>query len=286
MDYCHPCRRHLNGALACAGCGTPAEALGPFAVPTPDVRDASGGAAPPDGTAAPAGEGSPRRDARRDARRAARRDARLDARRYAGGRPDGRPDGRPASRRRARGGHRRRGRAVLLGALGLLLAAGALSLAELAREPGRDDTAADYVRESPSGPSGAAPEESSADEPRDPGPAGSRPGAATGSATDASPAGTRRGNPSRPPSPDASRTDGPTASPDPGDADAASPDPGDAGPDGADPSDAPDRPPADPPEPDDPREPTTAPAPPSPPAEPTPAPTPSPTCTRFLWWCT
>ncbi|WP_443728928.1 SCO2400 family protein, partial [Streptomyces anatolicus] len=22
MDYCHPCRRHLNGALACPGCGT------------------------------------------------------------------------------------------------------------------------------------------------------------------------------------------------------------------------------------------------------------------------
>ncbi|MEU7567187.1 hypothetical protein AB0A99_14440, partial [Streptomyces fradiae] len=25
MDYCHLCRRHLNGALACAGCGRPAE---------------------------------------------------------------------------------------------------------------------------------------------------------------------------------------------------------------------------------------------------------------------
>ncbi|MYR60171.1 hypothetical protein GTY54_29380, partial [Streptomyces sp. SID625] len=25
MNYCHPCRRHLNGALACPGCGTPAE---------------------------------------------------------------------------------------------------------------------------------------------------------------------------------------------------------------------------------------------------------------------
>ncbi|MCT9087834.1 hypothetical protein N4G70_03040 [Streptomyces sp. ASQP_92] len=29
MDYCHSCRRHLNGALACAGCGTPVEALAP-----------------------------------------------------------------------------------------------------------------------------------------------------------------------------------------------------------------------------------------------------------------
>ncbi|MFD5541709.1 hypothetical protein ACFWIJ_28750, partial [Streptomyces sp. NPDC127079] len=25
MDYCHPCRRHLNGALACPGCGAPVE---------------------------------------------------------------------------------------------------------------------------------------------------------------------------------------------------------------------------------------------------------------------
>src|SRR4051794_30044744 len=27
MDYCHACRRHLNGALACPGCGTPVEGL-------------------------------------------------------------------------------------------------------------------------------------------------------------------------------------------------------------------------------------------------------------------
>ncbi|MFF2776506.1 hypothetical protein ACFVU3_16505 [Streptomyces sp. NPDC058052] len=27
MDYCHACRRYLNGALACAGCGTPVERL-------------------------------------------------------------------------------------------------------------------------------------------------------------------------------------------------------------------------------------------------------------------
>ncbi|MEU8628881.1 hypothetical protein AB0C43_29430, partial [Streptomyces sp. NPDC048669] len=44
MDYCHPCQRHLNGALACAGCGTPAEALSHYAVPAslrhePDARD-------------------------------------------------------------------------------------------------------------------------------------------------------------------------------------------------------------------------------------------------------
>ncbi len=28
MDYCSPCRRHLNGAVSCPGCGTPAGELG------------------------------------------------------------------------------------------------------------------------------------------------------------------------------------------------------------------------------------------------------------------
>ncbi|MER5945235.1 hypothetical protein ABT127_04165 [Streptomyces sp. NPDC001904] len=31
MDYCHPCHRHLNGALACPGCGTPADAVRAYA---------------------------------------------------------------------------------------------------------------------------------------------------------------------------------------------------------------------------------------------------------------
>ncbi|SCD68418.1 hypothetical protein GA0115239_10571, partial [Streptomyces sp. BpilaLS-43] len=46
MDYCQPCRRHLNGALACAGCGTPAEALTPFTAPVepgPDDPGPAGG---------------------------------------------------------------------------------------------------------------------------------------------------------------------------------------------------------------------------------------------------
>ncbi|MEU9953087.1 hypothetical protein AB0E15_33070, partial [Streptomyces sp. NPDC047939] len=50
MDYCQPCQRHLNGALACAGCGTPAQALSPYAVSPPlghepEARDEQ--AAPP-----------------------------------------------------------------------------------------------------------------------------------------------------------------------------------------------------------------------------------------------
>ncbi|MEU8593524.1 hypothetical protein AB0D07_07315 [Streptomyces globisporus] len=250
MDYCHPCRRHLNGALACAGCGTPAEALGPYAMP------AAAGPAPdePYGTAARADEADAPRRTRRDARRDAAREPR-------------------PSRRRARGSHRRRGRTVLLGALGLLLAAGALSLAELALEPGQDDTAADFVSDAPGDPAEPAPTETSADAPRDPGPVGSRAGATTGPGTDARPVDARSGSPdpSGSPSPDASTPDEPTASPEP---------------DETDPSDAPDSPPADPPGPGDPQQSTTAPAPPPPPAEPTPSPTPSPTCTRFLWWCT
>ncbi|MFE2310481.1 hypothetical protein ACFXA9_31035, partial [Streptomyces sp. NPDC059411] len=45
MNYCPACRRHLNGALACAGCGTPAEYLMP--------------AAPAGATTAPAAEPPP-----------------------------------------------------------------------------------------------------------------------------------------------------------------------------------------------------------------------------------
>ncbi|WP_432079312.1 SCO2400 family protein [Streptomyces sp. YPW6] len=69
MDYCHPCRRHLNGALACAGCGTPAEALGPCAMP------AATGPAPEGlhGPAAPADGADRHRRTRRDARREAAR---------------------------------------------------------------------------------------------------------------------------------------------------------------------------------------------------------------------
>ncbi|MEU2544542.1 hypothetical protein ABZ618_03720 [Streptomyces roseolus] len=55
MDYCHACRRHLNGALACAGCGTPVERLRydtPQAPPHPAPHE---GAEAPD----PYGAGRP-----------------------------------------------------------------------------------------------------------------------------------------------------------------------------------------------------------------------------------
>ncbi|MFJ8014087.1 hypothetical protein [Streptomyces sp. NPDC096339] len=46
MSYCPACRRHLNGALACAGCGTPAEYL-TAAPPAAGSPGAPGYAVPP-----------------------------------------------------------------------------------------------------------------------------------------------------------------------------------------------------------------------------------------------
>ncbi|MEV6261859.1 hypothetical protein AB0M42_14055 [Streptomyces sp. NPDC051784] len=117
MDYCHPCRRHLNGALACAGCGTPADALAPCAVGGPTGLDAGSGSE----TVEVSGGAGHRR------------------------RPRGSAAGR--SRGRRRNGHRRRGRALLLSVVGVVLALGALSLAELAMEPEGGSGAADYVSE-------------------------------------------------------------------------------------------------------------------------------------------
>lgn len=44
MDYCSSCRRHLNGALVCPGCGAYAPDIAPSAVGGPAVSVASGAA--------------------------------------------------------------------------------------------------------------------------------------------------------------------------------------------------------------------------------------------------
>lgn len=136
MDYCHPCQRHLNGALACAGCGTPADALAPYAVVDPSGREPEPPGETPD---APGAAGHRRR-------------------------------ARGASRRRGRRTHRRRGRALLLTAVGVVLALGALSLAELAMEPGGDSGAAEYVSEATSSATEPVPSAPASTEPDDPGP--------------------------------------------------------------------------------------------------------------------
>ncbi|MFI6942919.1 hypothetical protein ACIBI4_26950 [Streptomyces sp. NPDC050418] len=108
MDFCHPCHRHLNGALTCPGCGTPADAVRRYAA----ARVAEDGAATgPDDTPATGVVRSHR--------------------------------GRRAQRSRAaQRAHRRKRHKVLLITAGLALAAGALSLTELGTEHPAGPTAA------------------------------------------------------------------------------------------------------------------------------------------------
>lgn len=128
MDYCHVCRRHLNGALACPGCGTPVDELGA------DAEDA--GARPPADadTDAHHGDDGGDRDVEWRSRRAARRRGVpvVDAEAGGEGHPRGAKGPSGASRRdRKAAAHRRRRRRTLYIAVGFVLAAGGLSLAEL-----------------------------------------------------------------------------------------------------------------------------------------------------------
>ncbi|MFI6081147.1 hypothetical protein ACIBBB_09225 [Streptomyces sp. NPDC051217] len=157
MDYCHHCRRHLNGALACAGCGTPAEELR-LHDPAPheaEVVLATHGHSEEPVVGARRQRGSRKRKLSRRERRELRAE---------------------------RGAHRRKGRTVLLVVMGLVLAVGALSLAELALESSGDDGDATSVQEDraidldggrpPSGPP----------KPKDPGPVEGTPSTSSGSA--------------------------------------------------------------------------------------------------------
>lgn len=143
MDYCHQCRRHLNGALACAGCGTPVEEL---RYETPQRAAASAVAAPrveyaepvarveyeePAGHVYELDPLEPPRAGASGGRAAARRGA-------ASGR---------SGARRSRRARSRKGRNVLVGTLGIVLAAGALSMAKLALEPKDEGGAATAVQE-------------------------------------------------------------------------------------------------------------------------------------------
>ncbi|MFD6889440.1 hypothetical protein [Streptomyces sp. NPDC059957] len=137
MDYCIACRRYLNGALACAGCGTSAEHLIPAAP-----------AAPAPGPAAVFGSDP-----------AALADVYADSLVVLSGergQGQGRAQGRAAARRRT--GHRRRRRTALTVGLGLMLAAGAtLGLARLAADGERTDRAATVVLTDEAGPAEPAP---------------------------------------------------------------------------------------------------------------------------------
>lgn len=105
MDYCHPCRRHLNGALACPGCGTPCHEL-----PASEGHLTAGEKNPP----------RPARDAAADAETP---EEALDEGGDAGA-DDAAPGGRSSRRDRKAAAHRRRRRRTLLVAAGFVLAAG------------------------------------------------------------------------------------------------------------------------------------------------------------------
>ncbi|MGW8731361.1 SCO2400 family protein [Streptomyces sp. NPDC055808] len=102
MDYCHSCRRHLNGALACAGCGTPVEALAP--APDDELLVYAGAVSGDPEVLAPSG---PRR-----------------------------------ARGRGRRARRKRGKVILFGAAGLVLVTGAVGFVQMAMEPPVADRAA------------------------------------------------------------------------------------------------------------------------------------------------
>lgn len=250
MDYCQPCGRHLNGALACAGCGTPVEELRHHSPRAPEPHHVY----ELDVVGEPVDSGGPRRSRRQAQSRR-----------------------KPAGRR----ARKRRGRKVVLGTLGLVLAAGALSLAELAMEDSGNNGAATAVREdavveseipepTASDESPGAPDhvqepavtKSSSPRPGKPRAGGGGDGdgegeggsgrtgsdAGSGEPSDAAPSG------SGSPSASASASGDPGSPGDPGSTDGSSPDPDDPGEPG----------PQDPPPPE---------------------PTPSETCSRFLFWC-
>ncbi|MFJ3963908.1 hypothetical protein [Streptomyces sp. NPDC090036] len=121
MNYCHACRRHLNGALACAGCGTPAEYLIP----------AASAAAPP---AVPVAEAPSPSLPTALAEVYADSLVVLSA-----------PNERRAGARR-RVTHRRRRRTVLTLSLGLLIAVGgSMAVARMATDGERSDRAAQVL---------------------------------------------------------------------------------------------------------------------------------------------
>ncbi|MFB7271152.1 hypothetical protein [Streptomyces sp. NPDC056244] len=273
MDYCDQCRRHLNGALACAGCGTPAEVLGHQAPPPPGPHHSrrpgqgAGGEEDhgeygdaPDGELVLTGHHpEPPEPVRR--RKPSRR-------RKAAPRPRTKP-------RRARS---KRGRRVLIATLGVVLALATLSLAELAMESSDPDRATTVKEETTVDFDGGPDDTERPVAPSDPGPAPSEEsgtGGAGGTDGSASPgvsgaagtgtSGEASASSSASPGEPGESGPGPSASGSPGPSDSA---PGSPGPSGTTGNPTPGGPT------------TTAPAPPPPPQ-----PDPEPTDSCWLFIC-
>ncbi|MFD8966557.1 hypothetical protein ACFV0C_16420 [Streptomyces sp. NPDC059568] len=231
MDYCDQCRRHLNGALTCAGCGTPAEELRQQAPPSPGPhhsrrpdRDGEGTEDHGEYEDAPDGElvlGEVVLSGRRPEPAPERRGS--SSRRRKGQSRPRRTRGRP---RRARGKRRRK---VLIATFGVLLSLATLGLAELAMEPPGKDRASAVKEETPVDFEGGPQNTDRPEAPDDPGPAPSTDPGTTGSA---SPGGS--GEPVASASGEAAPAASPSGSA--GTAEGGSPDPsasGSPGPDGS-----------------------------------------------------
>ncbi len=282
MDYCPQCRRHLNGALICAGCGTPAEELrqhrpvhpGSHHSRLPGGYDRETESHGEYGDTPVSDYGLVSHDRPDDT--APRPDS---SRREGSSRRAGRGKGardkapRRTGPRRARS---RRGRRLLIATLGVILAAGALSLAELARESSRDDNATAVKEETPVDFDGGPRDTERPVAPDDPGVS-----TASGPASGASADGKARTDGSGAPSPPEEVEESPSAS-------SSAPETGETATDG------PESPGADDPESGTtgPAEPTDEPtsdgptsADPPPPPPPAPSPTPSETCRWIIFFC-
>lgn len=125
MNYCYACRRHLNGAFSCPGCGTPADRLAPPAVGETAQLPAIGGDGDGDGFA----DDAP----------------------YGGGRAARRLAARGQAAHRARRG-RQRATVYGIGAIAVVGAAAMLSVAALSGGSSSDGTPATPLDHNPPAP--------------------------------------------------------------------------------------------------------------------------------------
>ncbi|MFE1935217.1 hypothetical protein ACFW95_33550 [Streptomyces sp. NPDC059474] len=248
MDYCSPCRRHLNGAVSCPGCGTPAGELGLPSAASDTERE--GGADTP----------GPRAERRAD-RRAAQASPASGGTRASRRKPKPRLIGSRA--RRARRGRGRRV-TIMAAVLGPVLAA--VFVAELATEGHWRESSPSPSRQEPVADRDGGVTESAETIVQDTTGPSELPSAADG----------EDGKSAK----DEGKNDGKGKD----EKDDTSPDP-DGG-SSSDPSDATSSAPGGPGRTQGPTTPShpgsTAPA----TVAPTPTPSPSETCNRFLWWCT
>lgn len=274
MDYCYQCRRHLNGALTCAGCGTAAEELRQHTphAPAQPGAEAADDAGHETGHETGAETGAGAGDTGDDELLVAGHD-----------RTDGRAEGHDVrTHRRRRTGPRRkrskRKRRITAGVLGLVLAAAGLSLAQLAIESSAERSATSVKEENPVDFDGGSDASDGPADPAEPGDPAATGAAGTAGAADASASPSGSGDPSASASANASAdasTSADDTSADPGTSatprPTGTPAPGESAPESPGATTPADEP--------------TSQAPPPPDPDPEPTPSESDDCTRIFWWC-